>query len=108
MPYYYKVPAKTTYRKEYVKDARSGEEREVVTDAVEVIRPEIPSGISYVGKPLDDDWYIVKTDKPVKELEKSEVKQAEEKEREIVKDEARKAEIARIDELRSSFSRGVR
>ena len=97
---------KVTFEGEEVKRVEKEEiepEKEVIA-----IRPDIPKGVSYVGKMIDDDTYVIKTGKPIRSLKNQETRQADEKERRETKDTARIAEIKVIDSLKNSFSRGVR
>jgi len=81
MAYYYKVPAVRDYEEETVevkegerlsKDEEVFEEdgkrhRNVVTDKVIGIRPDIPPGYSYVCELLEDgETFFVKSDKPIR------------------------------------------
>ena len=85
MAYYYKVPAIVEYEVEHIevkdgeqlsKDEKVIEEegkryREVVTDRVQSISPDIPPGHSYVCELLEDkQTFFVKADKPIKFAEK--------------------------------------
>ena len=81
MPYYYKVPAIRDYEVETVevkegerpsKDVEVFEEdgkryRNVTTDRVTGIRPDIPPGHSYVCELLEDgETFFVKSNKPIR------------------------------------------
>ena len=81
MAYYYKVPAIYEYEVEHVevkdgerlsKDEKISEEdgkryREVVTDRVQSIHPDIPPGHSYVCELLEDkQTFFVKSEKPIR------------------------------------------
>ena len=81
MAHYYKVPAIYEYEVEMVevkdgerlsKDEKIIEEdgkryREVVTDRVQSIRPDIPPGHSYVCELLEDkQTFFVKSEKPIR------------------------------------------
>ena len=82
MAHYYKVPAVYEYEVEYV-EVKDGERlsrdekiieeedgkryREVVTDRVSGIRPDIPPGHSYVCELLEDkQTFFVKSEKPIR------------------------------------------
>ena len=112
MSKYYKVPLIREYKTEQVIDEETGEVvEEKVTDEVIAIRPDIPKGISYVGKPLDDENYIVKTDKPIKGLEALNLDEEEEEKDTGEKDSLsieQSKERATVDSLKNAFSRGVR
>ena len=99
------LDSRETEVKEPVKEDEKEKEpkRELIS-----IRPDIPPGIGYVGKLIDDNTYLIKTDKPIRSLEKQEVRQADEVERRETKGTKRLAEISTIDSLKNSFSRGVR
>ena len=86
------------------------ERREEIEPEKEVvaIRPDIPPGVSYVGKMIDENTYVIKTNMPIRALERQEVRQADEAERRETKGTKRLAEINTIDSLKNSFSRGVR
>ena len=81
MAHYYKVPAIYEYETEMVevkdgerlsKDDKISEEdgkqyREVVTDRVQSIHPDIPPGHSYVCELLEDkQTFCVKSEKPIR------------------------------------------
>ena len=81
MAHYYKVPAIYEYETEMVevkdgerlsKDEKISEEdgkryKEVVTDRVQSISPDIPSGHSYVCELLEDkQTFFVKSEKPIR------------------------------------------
>ena len=72
-------------------------------------RPDIPSGISYVGQYLKgEDMYWIKTDKPIPALEKSLTKEqiiTKEAEVETLRKSA-PVEAEALDRLKASFARG--
>jgi len=81
MAHYYRVPAIREYEEEWIevkegerldasaeieKDEETGKSyRKVITDKVTAIRPDMPRGISYVCQLIDENTFLVKTDKPV-------------------------------------------
>ena len=121
MPFYYKVPAVKDYEVETfeVKDGERLDKsvevfeeegkryRNVVTDKVIGIRPDIPPGHSYVCELLEDgETFFVKADKPIRFAKEREAQT------ESIKslDAARKsdASLSRVDTSRVQqwFARG--
>ena len=123
MPYFYKVPAIREYEEEWIEvkegerlDAKAETEvdeetgksyRKVITDKVAAIRPDFPSGVSYTCKLVDDDTFIVKTERPVKAKGFSEAEtlvHSEQRAERKSLERREPQEAAAIEQLRRSFS----